>query len=61
MSELTPCNYCTYNRIKRREERVGNAVILEGHDLYVVPTGDKLDKKKHHVAWFMELTDYCCC
>ena len=52
MSELTSCNYCTFNGIKARAKREGKKVELRGHDVYV-------DGK--HVAWFMELTSSCCC
>lgn len=52
MSELTSCNYCTLNDIRRRAKRDGKKVEVHTNVVYV-------DGKR--VAWFMELTDYCCC
>ncbi len=69
MSELTSCNYCILQRIKARAKENSDTVHVLGQDVYVVPKNEKFIKSdpwskktsKHHVAWFMELTNYCCC
>ena len=74
MSELTPCNYCTLQRIKRDKPK-GSKVYLQSNagwiDVYVVPKGEQLDTRQdpktlNHLSeqWkasFLALTDYCCC
>jgi endonuclease YncB( thermonuclease family) len=53
MSELTRCNHCTLESIKRRE---GAAVkVVRGETFWVVYVGDKA------VAWLVALTEKCCC
>jgi len=56
MSELTPCNYCTFQDIIRRHQ--GATVELHGF-----PGSDwvecTVDGKR--VASFMELTEECVC
>lgn len=62
MSERTQCNFCTLQGIKWQEERDGAQVVLrrdQGMLRPVVVYPDKSEKKIG--AWFMELTDYCCC
>lgn len=75
MSELTPCNYCSLQRIKRGAKEQGAKVYVRpsefmgGYDVFVVPKGEKLDtsigKDGNHgyqwEAWFMEITDRCVC
>lgn len=34
---------------------------LGGLDVYVHPPDTEIDTEKHFSAWFMALTDYCCC
>ncbi len=56
VSELTPCNHCTYTGIKSRAKRDGKQVELKREDGWTVAyVGGK------SVASFMELTNYCCC
>ena len=50
MSDLTRCNYCTLQNIKRRAKEEGNKVILKpgwrgGTDVYVVPKGVAIPKE----------------
>ena len=56
MSDLTPCNRCTYSRITKAAEQARQDVELRNQDgLMVVYVGGKW------IAWFMELPDRCCC
>ena len=61
MGGLTPCNYCTLQRMKANAEKRGNEIILRGLNAYVVKKGEKVQPGDEPVAWFMELTNYCCC
>ena len=66
MSDLTSCNYCDYTAIMSRRGKA-QAILEPGHDelggvtLYIRPLDETLDREKHFSAWFMELTDSCCC
>ena len=62
MSELTPCNYCTLEGIKRRNKgkkvklrpaKKEDKYFLGGYDVYI--DGEKSG------AWFMEVSDRCVC
>lgn len=52
MSELTPCNFCNLNRIKRRAKENGMKVTvlndprwgMGGSNVYVHPKGLKIEK-----------------
>jgi hypothetical protein len=67
MSELTPCNRCLLNQIKRSAEAEGKTVTVERERLVdVMAMGSdrawwicKVDGE--HVASFMELTEGCAC
>ena len=70
MSELTPCNYCTLQRMKRAAKLNGERVVmvrakeiqgLGGMDVYVLPKGEKKLEKKYFRAWFMALGNRCEC
>ena len=68
MSELTPCNYCTYQWFLRKLNTNEEARLapcsdeLGGTNLYILPKGLEVDlEKQTAVAWFWELTDYCAC
>ncbi len=62
MSELTQCNYCSLKSIKRRAKEKNQKVVLKpakkgkyymgGQDVFV---------NGEFVAWFMELSNRCCC
>jgi len=63
VSELTPCNYCELQRIKRRAEQDGATVTvtreMEGDfkGWYTVRRSDK----PVPVARMMALSDHCVC
>jgi len=70
MSELTPCNYCTLRRIKRRAEGNDMIVTLLNGDVYVHPSsvvikelsgGEDGEREQYWRTWFMGLTDHCVC
>jgi len=74
MGELTTCNYCSLQAIKQRAKENNLKVTLlqsnwelGGIDVYVHPKDVKVrklddrERKKYKVAWFMELSDHCCC
>jgi hypothetical protein len=62
MSERTRCNFCTLQDIKRREEKDGAQVIIRGNQGMLQPVVVYPDNSEKKIgAWFMELTDYCCC
>lgn len=68
MSELTPCNFCNLRSIRRYALKRGKEVTmlpstseLGGIDVYVHPPDTEINTEKHFNAWFMALTDYCCC
>lgn len=72
MSELTPCNFCNLKWIRCAADKAGKAVTLVrlercaanplgGVDVLVHDVGEEPDREKHFRAWFMALTDHCCC
>ena len=74
MSELTPCNYCNLQEIKRNAKKKGFKVTklsgdfgLGGVDVFAHPKNVKIDPKdeeqreKYFRAWMMEISDSCCC
>lgn len=72
MSTLTPCNFCNLRWIKKRARITGDQVTLvmiepsEAHplggvDVLVHPADEQPDREKHFHAWFMALSDHCCC
>ena len=62
MSELTPCNRCTLDRITEKAMLAGKGVryaripITEEMGGWIVVEVDG-----EAVAWFMELSEKCCC
>ena len=63
MSELTPCNYCSLQRYKRRAKERGNKIVVKpntehgGLDVFeILP-----NKTQMFHAWFMVLGDHCEC
>jgi hypothetical protein len=56
MSELTPCNYCTLQRMKAKRD-----VILEPADDMPGWTAARYVDEAEPSAYFMELTDSCVC
>lgn len=73
MSELTSCNFCTLQSIRRRHKGTGARVYqvyINGWlEIYVVPKGQKLNTKRaadgepsdQFTASLMELTPSCVC
>lgn len=74
MSELTQCNYCTLQELKRRRKKGYRITILKAHvpglgglNVYVHPKEVKIDPKdlKHKAlywqCWFMALGRRCEC
>lgn len=67
MSELTTCNYCKLESIRRDAKKKNMKVVcmpsryeLGGEEVYVVKKGDK-PNKKNWIAWIMGITDHCVC
>lgn len=69
---MKDCNYCTFQRIKKRAKKEGKKVTIRkasgplgGVDIFVHPTGIKpegfLSRAEYFEAWFMELPDKCAC
>ena len=75
MSELTPCNFCMLQRIKRDAEKNSQQVVLRKEQVvisvYVFPFNVKMPKgeiyeddefhKQYWVCAFLALTEHCCC
>jgi hypothetical protein len=77
MSDLTPCNYCTLQRITRRRLRPGwiltvlpGGVRPYGAEAFIHPDTVTIvrnaphaarDRERYFVAGFGELTDHCVC
>lgn len=55
MSELTTCNYCDLQSIKRRLKKGDKLEYKYEHG------GTSVYINGEFVCWFMELTNYCCC
>jgi hypothetical protein len=68
------CNYCCFKSVKANAKRAGMKVatsphtgVLGGVDVYRLPPSVRLtelgkqERAKYFVAWYMELTDHCCC
>jgi len=67
VSEITPCNYCSLNKIKKNAKDQGLIVTNIGRHYYKHPPKvdinllDEKERRKYFSAWFMELTNHCCC
>jgi hypothetical protein len=75
MSELTSCNRCKYELLKilaiERKEKlvlIPNINNLGGTSIFMLKQNESIPlnpnkqwKDEHFVAWFMELSDECCC
>ena len=60
MSELTTCNFCSYERYRTRARARGAAVTLAvDEDLGMLAVRES-DREKP-LAWFLELSDRCVC
>ncbi len=67
MSELTKCNYCTVEEIKRRAKREGKILKFKSDPFHTWGNGKKAyledpkTKLREHLGWFAEITDHCVC
>ena len=74
MNELTSCNFCSLRQIRNRAQVAGKKVHIVYDNgsarVYVYPKEVKLPfwvdestefHEKYFTAWFMELSDHCCC
>jgi hypothetical protein len=71
MSELTPCNFCSLNRIKESANEKGMKITLKksnsmmgGTDVYTHPPSIEHPEEygdKYFSAWMMEIPIHCCC
>lgn len=64
------CNYCSLKRIERSATKDNKKVLVLGKTAYKVPVDmdednfknlTEAEKEKYFSAWFMGLTNYCCC
>lgn len=69
MSELTECNYCRLESIRRdakkKKKRVvivpaGFNITLGGHNIHLLNKGEK-PTEKNKACWFMAITGVCVC
>lgn len=69
MSHLTPCNFCNLRSYRRWASEQGKVITLrpapkdfapKGIDVMMHAEGEQ-PTEKHWTAWFMALTDHCCC
>ncbi|HEC64904.1 MAG TPA: hypothetical protein ENI23_06415 [bacterium] len=74
MSELTQCNFCRLQSIKKNKPKGARVHLVQKGawiDVYVVPKGEKLDTRQepntqNHLSdqWkasFLALSDHCAC
>ena len=74
MSDLTICNYCRLQAMRRRAKEDGKKITIRGGnpeqglpagiDIFVHPKTFKNEDRfqiQYKVAWFMELTEGCVC
>ncbi len=72
MSSLTTCNFCNLKRIKENAKDKKVVMLpslsssLGGYDVFVYPKGLSLSKMlnkkdRYWAAWFMSISDKCCC
>jgi len=70
MSDLTQCNYCTLQNIRRRaldNEKVTTLWGRGGINVHVYPKDINIksisdsERSKYKRVWFKELSDHCVC
>lgn len=76
MSSITKCNYCKLRTLRRRAKASGEKIVLVGNTAYRIPQrmskrdflklpvgtpDNRVGRSKYWVAWFMEITNHCCC
>lgn len=66
---MSQCNYCTMKAMKARAKKNKTRIVtfpsremgsMGGIEVHEVKKGEK-PTEKNFCAWFMEVTDYCCC
>lgn len=66
MSELTKCNYCTLQYLKKNL-KPGYKLSQIGNDIYIHPESIEYydmtfdEREKYWRAWLMEIPDHCVC
>ena len=58
MSELTSCNYCTFESMKRHAKEKKEKLVKKPN---IKESGVDILVDGEFRCWFMELTSYCCC
>lgn len=72
MSELTPCNFCSLNRIKYRAKQRGRLVTTRSESGWTVvyvhppdvtefPRREDGEPSEYFAASMMKITDHCVC
>lgn len=67
MSDRTSCNFCTLKRLKRDQRATTDSELFiepmgfEGLNIYRIPTGEQLNRKKHFSMWLMRVGESCEC
>jgi hypothetical protein len=67
MSELTKCNYCSYQQYKKEAKNENMKLTYLNNTVYVHPKEvsikslDSFEREKYFRAWFMELGSRCEC
>lgn len=60
MSELTLCNFCSYeDLLARARERNAHLTLFVDPELQMI--GVRASDREEPLAWFVELTDRCAC
>jgi hypothetical protein len=60
VSELTPCNFCSYERY-RREAQARGATISLVPDRELEMLAVRVSDREEPIAWFLALTQHCVC
>jgi hypothetical protein len=69
MSELTTCNYCKLQSIRRDAKKKKKRVVMKsagfnhglgGYNVYLLDKGQK-PNDKNFISWFMMITGVCVC
>jgi hypothetical protein len=61
MSELTPCNYCTLQRMKRDAKKTGDIITVRAGKGTWSGWIEVLRNGKPADCWFQKLGDHCEC
>lgn len=61
MSELTSCNYCDLQAIKRRARAEGKTVTIKSEPFHTWSSGKRILVDGKEVAWMAKIPEHCCC